>query len=65
MYYKNDHFYVSAKKKILPILVMQMKSVATLQAELNIFSQLTKDIEKQKACRIKNLKTQEKKMLPL
>ena len=41
MYYKNDNFYMSAKKKILLILVMQMKSAAALQTELNIFSQLT------------------------
>ena len=47
-YYKNDNSYMSAKEKFLPILVMQMKCVAALQTELNIFSQLFEDIENKK-----------------
>lgn len=63
-YYKNDNSYMSAKKKFLPILVMQMKSMAALQTELNIFSQLIEVLKKQKACRIRNLKTKKRKCFP-
>lgn len=47
-YYKNDNSYMSAKKKFLPILVMQMKSMAALQTELNIFSQLIEVLKNKK-----------------